>query len=98
MDLNKFGKRAFLSAQKRGKISECGRKEMHQQSVDSLSSEILEVEKASEMEFSEHLPQYTEIVEELADVAIVAITELYRRGIDIEKILHEKMKFNETRS
>lgn len=98
MDLNKFGKRAFNNAMQRAKISdEKNLETLHGQTCGSLDEEIRECVIASETEKSEHLSDYTQIAEELADVAIVAFTEMYRRGIDIERVLHEKMKFNETR-
>ena len=46
---------------------------------------------------STHLPQYTEAQEELADIIIACFTELHRRGVDVEKIITDKIKFNETR-
>ena len=102
MDLNKFGKRAFSCATRRAKIS--GRtaetltpEELHEETMRGLHEEVIEVENASEIFPSDHLPQYSEAVEELVDVAIVTITELYRRGVDIDQALHEKMKFNENR-
>ena len=107
MDLNKFGKRAFNCATKRKKISgvvvELGVptkhsfEELHAETINSLSEEVEEVIQSSELVSSEHLPQYSEAVEELVDVAIVAMTELYRRGVDINQALHEKMKYNEQR-
>lgn len=95
MDLNKFGRRAFKCALRRGKIHV--KSFLHQETVDSLNEEMLEVTTASETELSEHLDSYSAVVEELADVAIVVFTELYRRNVDIEALLHAKMKFNENR-
>lgn len=97
MDLNKFGRRAYNSALKRGKIRENLTVEtLHAETIEGLSEEVKEVIEASESETSEHFG-YTAVVEELADVAIVALTELHRRGVDIEALLHEKMKYNEQR-
>lgn len=98
MDLNKFGKRAAKCALRRGKIHEgLEQGELHQETIEGLNEEVNEVIEASETEASEHLNNYLAVVEELADVAIVAITELYRRGVDIDAVLHEKMKYNERR-
>ena len=98
MDLRKFGKRAYNCALRRGKIHEgLEQSELHQETIDGLNEEVNEVIEASETEISEHLDNYPAVVEELADVAIVAITELYRRGVDIDSVLHEKMKYNERR-
>lgn len=98
MDLNKFGKRAFKCALRREKIHEnLDYEALHVETVKGLQEEFNEVVCASETDLSEHLNGYSSIAEELADCAIVAFTELYRRGIDIECILHEKMTFNERR-
>lgn len=98
MDLNKFGKRAYTSALKRGKITDTTDiPTMNREMCQGVGDKYSEVVKGSELLHGDHLPQYTEVVEELADVTIAAMAELYRRGIDIEKVLHEKMKYNETR-
>lgn len=98
MDLRKFGKRAYQCALRRGKIHEgLDGSNLHQETVEGLSEEVHEVIEASETETAEHLGNYPAIVEELADVAIVVMTELYRRNIDIDVVLHEKMKYNEQR-
>lgn len=98
MDLNKFGKRAYKCALRRGKIHEqTDLQSLHQETVDGLVEEVREVVEAGEEEISVHLETRTAIVEELADVTIASITELYRRGVDIEAVLHEKMKYNEQR-
>lgn len=98
MDLVKFGKRAYKCALKRGKIRE-GLKgdDLHRETLNGLIEEVQEVIEASETETSEHLDGYTAVVEELIDVAIVTMTELYRRGVNIDVALHEKMKYNERR-
>ena len=95
MDLNKFGRRAWNCALKRGKVHDM--EDFHDETLSGLNEEVSEVNSASETMEAEHLDNYSEIAEELADVAIVVFTELHRRGIDIEKVLHEKMKYNERR-
>ena len=98
MNLNKFGKRTYKCALKRGKIHEgLEQSELHQETIEGLNEEVNEVIEASETETSEYLDNYSAVVEELVDVAFVAITELYRRGVDIDAVLHEKMKYNERR-
>lgn len=98
MDLNKFARRAYKCALKRGKVHEGLEQDtLHEETVKGLNEEVHEVIGASETETSEHLTECTAIVEELADVAIVTFTELYRRGVDIEAVLHNKMRFNEQR-
>ena len=53
--------------------------------------------KASEIDPSEHLPQYTASVEELADIAISALTELYARVDNVEEVIVAKINYNKTR-
>lgn len=98
MDINHFAKRCFLTAVRREQITDVSDLEdMHVNTLCGLMREAEEVRYASETEMSEHLPSYTETAEELADVAIVCLTELFHRGVNVEKILTEKAKFNERR-
>lgn len=98
MDLNKFGKRAYTCALRRGKIHEnLSPTDLHEESVAGICEEFNEFVGASEEQTSEHLDKYSAAVEELSDIIIASITELYRRGVDIETVLHAKMKFNENR-
>lgn len=69
----------------------------HNKDVSSLSQEFTEFYQASETAPSEHLPKYTEAQEELADILISCLTELYKRGTDIEGIIIEKITFNQQR-
>lgn len=94
MDLNKAAKRAYTNAINRKKISKSGG---HQESVNSLKEEFEEFERANEDTPGDHMPNVSEAVEELTDILIGAMTELYRRDIDIEKVVHEKLKYNESR-
>lgn len=96
MDLNKFGKRAWKCAVERGKVHETTQ-DVNKDTLEGFNEEVAEVNNASETEEAQHLKGYSEMVEELTDVAIVCFTELHRRGVDIEKVLHEKMKCNERR-
>lgn len=98
MDLNEFGKHTYECALKRGKISDVTNKNLlHTETIRSVHEELHEVKMSSELKESAHLQGYTEVSEELADVAIVVFTELYRRGVDIEKLLEDKCSFNEQR-
>ena len=98
MDLNKFGKRAYICALKRGKIHEQSDPySLHKETVEGLIEEFNEVINADENSASSHLEAYSEVVEELTDIAIASLTELYRRGVNIEEVLHAKMKYNESR-
>ena len=59
--------------------------------------EVNEFAEASEDKKSEHLPEYTEAQEELADIIIGCMTELFKRGIDVDKIIDAKIEINEQR-
>ena len=96
MDLNKFGRRALKCAISRKKITT--ETPIREETLKSLHDEVAEVDAASETELAEHLHGHSEMVEELVDVGIVVITELTRRGIDIEEVFHAKMKYNEKRT
>ena len=98
MDLNKFAKRAYQCALRRGKVHEQHSLEQtHAETLIGLEQEVAEVKNASETLSADHVPTYTEVQEELADVIITACTELHRRGTDVEALLHAKMKYNENR-
>ena len=98
MDLNKTGKRAYKCALKRGKITEASEKDIiHDETVTTIGDELEELHRASETEQSEHLDGITEAVEELVDVLIATLTELHRRNVDIEDVVHRKLKYNERR-
>lgn len=99
MDLNKFGRRAYKCALLRGKISDTfgDRVKAKKEMIDGVGEEFDELKRASELSVSDHLPEYSEVCEELADIVIASITELTRRGVDVEEIMHKKMKYNELR-
>lgn len=98
MELNKFGKRAYECALKRGKIhAQTDPYLLHEETVEGIMEEVREIIEASETTSSEHLDHYPAVVEELADVAIASLTELHRRGVDIEEVLLKKMEYNEQR-
>lgn len=92
--MNELAKRAFECAVKRGKT---GKKVVHDVSASGLIEEVHEFYQASEMWESEKLKGYTEAQEELADVLIVCLTELYKRNIDVETIVEKKICINEER-
>lgn len=94
MDLNKTAKRAYTNALSRGKISESGG---HEESANSLREEFEEFVRSDENSPGDHMSNVSEAVEELTDILIGAMTELYRRGVDIEKVVHQKIKYNESR-
>lgn len=92
--INELAKMAFNTAIIRGKTA----KDMnHLDTFFSIFSELKEFREASEIDRSEHLPEYTQAQEELTDVLICCLTELHRRGVDVEKIIKDKVEFNKTR-
>ena len=92
--INDLAKQAHETAVKRGKTSEDA---SHLDTFFSILSELKEFREASEIDPSEHLPEYTQAQEELTDVLICCLTELYRREVDVEEILIAKINYNKTR-
>lgn len=93
-EINKLAQTAYNTAITRGKTS----KDLsHDDTFFGILEELREFRVASEFRKSKHLPEYTEAQEELADVLICCLTELHRRGVDVEKIIKEKVEFNKTR-
>ena len=92
--LNILAKLCHKIAKKRGKLEGDS---LHWSSVGGISGELMEFIKADETKPSEHLPLYTEAEEELADILITCLTELYRRNSDIAALVYDKIKFNEKR-
>ena len=93
-EINDLARQAFNTAIIRGKTS----KDLsHNDTFFGILEELREFRVASEFGKSKHLPEYTEAQEELADVLICCLTELHRRGVDVEKIIKDKVEFNKTR-
>lgn len=93
-NINQLAQTAFDTAIIRGKTA----KDMnHLDTFFSILSELKEFREAGETKKSEHLSEYTETQEELADVLICCLTELHRRGVDVEEIIKAKIEFNKTR-
>lgn len=96
--MNQIAKTTYRTAVERGKITETNdRSTQHEEAHNSLLEEIKEFSWASEVRVSNYLPGYTEAQEELADILITCLTELHRRGVDVERIVSEKVKYNKTR-
>ena len=94
LHINDLARQAFDTAIIRGKTN----KDLsHNDTFFGILEELKEFRQASEVTKSEHLPEYTEAQEELADVLIWCLTELHRRGTNIEEILKAKIEFNKTR-
>ena len=94
--MNHLAKTSYLTALKRGQITE-DKSHIHEESSWALHRELREYDMASEDLPSEHLPQYTEAQEELADILITCLTELYRRGVNVEKLIKTKIEYNKSR-
>ena len=94
MNLNEKASKAFYNALRRGKTSVYN---SHQDDAEGLMAEMKEFAEASEEKKSEHLPEYTEAQEELADILISCMTELFKRGVNVDKIIDDKIAFNENR-
>ena len=92
--INDLAKQAHETAVKRGKTSEDA---SHLDTFFGILSELKEFREASEVDPSEHLPEYTQAQEELTDVLICCLTELYRREVNVEEILIAKINYNKTR-
>ena len=92
--INELAQTAFDTAIIRGKTA---RDMNHLDTFFGILSELKEFREASEISPSEHLPQYTASQEELTDVLICCLTELHRRGVDVEEIIKAKIEFNKTR-
>ena len=93
-NINQLAQTAFNTAIIRGKTSKDA---THDETFFSILEELREFREASEIDKSEHLPQYTQAQEELTDVLICCLTELHRRGVDVEIIIKEKIEFNKKR-
>lgn len=92
--INALAERSYKTAIRRGKTRD---NLSHIETASGIFDELEEFRMAFEHIASTHLPQYTEAQEELADIVIAGLTELHRRGVDVEKIITDKIKFNETR-
>ena len=94
MGLNELAAVCHETAVRREKRSD---RTTHLDTFFGILSELKEFREASEMDPSEHLPQYTQSVEELADIVICGLTELFARVDDVEEVVMAKVKFNKTR-
>lgn len=93
--INDLARQAFNTAIIRGKTS---KETSHDDTFFGILEELREFREASEVDPSEHLPEYTQAQEELTDVLICCLTELHRRGVDVEEIIKAKINYNKTRA
>lgn len=94
INLNNISALCAENAKNRGKV---GYDVSHYLTACSLYCELDEFDEASEKAHSDHLPEYTEAQEELADILITCLTELHRRNVDVEAIITKKLEFNQQR-
>lgn len=92
--MNNLAERAYELAVMRKKTSEEVR---HGETSMSLWEEFKEFVFASEKKESEHLRDYTEAEEELADILITCLTELHKRKVDVMRLINRKMMYNQER-
>lgn len=90
IDLNNIAALCAENAKKRGKV---GYDVLHHLTAHDIYEELYEFERVQ----SDHIPEYTEAQEELADILITCLTELHRRNVNIESIIERKLSFNQTR-
>lgn len=93
-DIDILSEKAYHNALQRGKTEE---EIKHWQDYQGIRAELDEFCRADENKPSEHLPEYTEAQEELADIIIACMTELIKRKVRVSNILNDKIEFNERR-
>ena len=86
-------RRALDCAVKRGKIKGA---HTHDVWASDIMDEVTELNISSPHK-SQHIPQYAEYEEELADIVITCMSMAAYYGIDLGKVIEAKMKYNETR-
>lgn len=89
-----LSEKAYNNALQRGKTSEVID---HWEDYRSIRAELEEFCCAYEDKPSEHLPEYTQSTEELADIMIACMTELYKRNVKVSEIVMRKIQFNTKR-
>jgi NTP pyrophosphatase (non-canonical NTP hydrolase) len=92
--MNTLARQAFESAIKRNK-HRVG--QPLATSVASIQEELDELAQSDPSKPSPHIPMYTETEEELADILIACMTELYARGVPVLNIIRKKINFNRGR-
>ena len=93
IDLNQLAQDAYGCALRRKKTTSSVN---HIASARSIEEELAEFLDANEIHDSIHIP-YPEAQEELADILIVCLTELHKRGANVEAIIIDKININKHR-
>lgn len=91
IDLNKVADKSLDLAIKRDK-----KKHILDYSLDSLYDEVEELKSSKEFEPAQHL-ECTAVEEELIDIIISCLTELALRQANVERLIWQKVKFNQKR-
>ena len=91
INLNQLAKDAYECALRRKKTTPSVN---HIATARSIDGELAEFLEANEFIGSAHITGYTEAQEELADILIVCLTELHKRGANVEAIVLDKIFFN----
>ena len=84
---------SYIVAVTRGKVGKWTR---HDDRVRAIKEELREFAEATPKK-SEHLPEYSEQEEELADIILVCLTSLAELRTDVVDLLNKKIRFNYTR-
>lgn len=91
INLNQLAQDAYECALRRKKTTASVN---HIATANSIDEELAELLDANEVHDSVHITGYTEVQEELADILIVCLTELHKRGTNVEAIITDKINFN----
>lgn len=94
MDITTLSRTAFESAIKRKK-TKIGWSPA--ETAKSIQAEVKELSKARPFEPSPHIHKFTEVEEELVDILICCLTELYARGCNVQQVLEAKIEYNAIR-
>ena len=92
-NINFIAMRSWAAATKRGQIND---RTCHDNMVRNIKKELKEFAEATPGR-SEHLPEYSEQEEELADIILVCLTSLAELGTNVAQLLIDKTRFNFTR-
>lgn len=92
--LNDWARRSFECAVRRGKTHS---RISHKDMCESIQAELDELKKASRKAMSVHIEGMNEETEELVDVMLCCMTELYNKGENVEAALMAKLIYNDGR-
>ena len=93
--INEWARRSYECAIRRGKTYA---NIPHTELVQGIQVELNELKTASMERESEHIEGMNEETEELVDVMLCCMTELYNRGENVEECLLAKLVYNQSRN